>query len=91
MKYFILKIESGEEIAVIFPRQVVHASMAEAVQTIRIGGQNWRRSWRSAEIVGAGFIGPDLVCYGKSDTLKVVSRGEVDTALVRREFASMLS
>ncbi len=79
MKYIIIKLEGEEEIF-IFPRTVDHDSMHEVLHMLKMGGANWRRDFK--EVVSAGFI-TNNACYGRSETLDVDSRPELDTALLR--------
>jgi hypothetical protein len=81
MKYIVMSLNGKEEIFV-FPRTVDHDRMAEACEAIRFGGdRNWRREYRDGECVAAGFIDGGK-CHGRSETLGLKSRGEVDTKLL---------
>lgn len=84
MKYLVAVIDGNEAIFV-FPREVDHDRMAEALCAIRFGGEhNWDRKLfkgvESGKITSAGFI-QNGVCYGRSETLNLESRGAADTAL----------
>ncbi|MEK9672504.1 MAG: hypothetical protein VW268_08375 [Rhodospirillaceae bacterium] len=77
MKYIVFK-SAKEEAPVLFPYEYIHSWMAGQL--------------RPLEVVSAGFveIGPngDIRCYGHSPSLKIGSRGDVDSALVRRHLRS---
>lgn len=76
--------EEIEEIF-IFPMWVDHDCFLEAVGAIRSQTWgNWTRGHR--EIVSAGFVDKNLNCHGKSETLQVESRGDVDTKLLKSLF-----
>lgn len=88
MKYVVFKIEISDTLArlepVIFGDALVHAEVARyfAACAVRAHG------WRSAAPVSAGYVefGPDgVMCHGRSETLKMDSRGEEDARLI--EFA----
>ena len=76
--------EKKEEIF-IFPVWVDHDTFYEGVRMLRNHTWgNWHRVDR--EIISAGFIDKDLKCHGKSESLKVESRGDVDTELLKSQF-----
>jgi hypothetical protein len=75
VKYIAFENEFGNDDLVIFSNQVIHSEMARN-----------RRIFR--EVTGAGFIrigadthGVTVHCYGKSESLGVESRGEIDSNL----------
>jgi hypothetical protein len=79
MKYVVARIKDKEEIF-LFPRSINHDSFSEILSYIRHGSsQDWSREF--AEPVSAGFVDAG-VCHGYSETLKLKSRGAVDTALL---------
>lgn len=86
MKYLVAVID-GTELIFTFPRIVDHNRMAEALEAIRFGGDRmWDRKLHkgveSGTIISAGFI-DNGVCHGKSETLNLKSRGDLDTSLLR--------
>lgn len=82
MKYIVMALADKEEIFV-FPRTVDHDRMAEACEMIRFGdGRNWNRKYRDGECVAAGFIDGGK-CHGRSESLNLASRPEIDTMLLR--------
>lgn len=86
MKYLVTVLE-GEEVIFVFPRSVDHDRMKEAMEAIRFGtSRDWRRKLRESEVIAAGFV-TNGRCHGKSETLDLESRGEVDTNLLRSGFA----
>lgn len=84
MKYIVVVLE-GEESIFAFPRSVDHDRMFEALQAIRFGPErNWSRKIRcDGEAISAGFV-DDGICHGRSETLGLASRSEVDTALFNK-------
>jgi hypothetical protein len=87
MKYIVVVLEGKEKIF-IFPKDVDHDRMYEAMEAIRFdtGFRDWSRKIRTeGEAVSAGFI-TDGRCHGRSETLGLDSRPEVDTALLRETF-----
>lgn len=88
MKYLVANLEGNDAIFV-FPREIDHDRMAEALGAIRFGySHNWERKLRNAQadgkIVSAGFVSPDGTCHGRSETLDLDSRGPIDTMLLKR-------
>jgi hypothetical protein len=82
MKYIVAVVD-GKESIFTFPRSVDHDRMAEAINAIRFGSeQNWSRKFRNGEVIAAGFVDGGS-CHGRSETLDLKSRGDVDTLLLR--------
>lgn len=83
MKYLVAVLNS-KEMMFVFPRDVDHDRMAEALEAIRFGDDhNWRRELQTeGSIIAAGFIDPEGMCHGRSETLGLESRGAVDTELL---------
>jgi hypothetical protein len=82
LKYIVAVVDGAESIFV-FPRDVDHDRMKEAIECIRFGSErNWRRKFRDGEVISAGFV-DDGVCHGRSETLNLASRKDLDTALLR--------
>ena len=80
LKYVVSKKENGLEEIFIFSKSVVHASLAEVLNYIKVGtARNWRRE--HCEIVGAGFT-DGKTCYGESESLGIKSRGTQDSRLL---------
>jgi hypothetical protein len=79
MKYITTKSEEGKTEIFLFPRDINHDAMAEAIARVRnqTTGE-WRRIRR--EPVSAGFV-TGGVCHGESETLRLKSC-ESDTALL---------
>lgn len=91
MKYIVVQLEGKEQIF-IFPKEVDHDRMYEAMEAIRfdVPGTfrgNWKRKLREGEAISAGFVGNGL-CYGRSETLGLDSRLDVDTALLSKEMTA---
>lgn len=82
MKYIVILLD-GKEVMFIFPKEVDHDRMYEAMEAIRFGSERaWNRKLREGEAISAGFIS-NGECHGKSETLAVASRPEIDTALFK--------
>jgi hypothetical protein len=80
MKYVVVKIKGKEHIFV-FPRAINHDRMCEVLSFIKHGeARDWSREY--AEPVSAGFVDGGK-CHGRSETLNLDSRGDLDTILLR--------
>lgn len=81
MKYIMFRHKFGEgvvqDIPVIFPNQLIHKFMAKRLVHALSFDHNIR-----AEVVSAGSINAEGVCYGESETLGVKSRPQ-DTEIIR--------
>lgn len=81
MKYIVTKTEEGgKEEIFIFPKSINHDCMMEALRVIRTethGG--WTRVRRQA--IAAGFT-DGRRCIGRSETLRLDSRGRLDETLI---------
>jgi len=86
VKYLVAVLNS-KEMMFVFPRDVEHDRMWEALEAIRFGDDhNWRRELQTeGSLVSAGFIDLMGYCYGTSETLGIGSRGDVDTALFQTQ------
>lgn len=84
MKYIAAKL-GNQEFIVTFPIFINHDYFWNAVKTTRfdIGLRDWERKLYEAEVIGAGFI-RDGKCYGRSETLGVDSRGDLDSSLITK-------
>jgi hypothetical protein len=84
MKYIAARLDN-QEFIVIFPTFMNHDYFWDAVKTTRfdIGVRDWERKLYKAELIGAGFI-RDGKCYGRSETLGVDSRGDLDSSLIKK-------
>jgi hypothetical protein len=70
-KYVVFDGYNGEQI-IIFPKIIQHSVMADDVKKSSFGGMR---------PISGGFI-VDGHCVGKSESLRMVSRGDLDTALI---------
>ncbi len=81
MKYIVAQVAlKGHvlEVPILFPESLVH-SMVYAVIKVLLEDQY---KTEDVKCVSAGFVhGPDTDCYGKSDSLKIESRGKIDDIL----------
>lgn len=81
MKYIVTRQADGKERIFVFERDINHDFMLEGIQAVKRGSHHdWTRSW-DAEAVSAGFI-DNGKCHGESETLRLMSRGAQDTALL---------
>jgi hypothetical protein len=71
MKYVVFDGHNGEQI-IIFPKVIQHSVMADDV---------YKSSFRSMTPISAGFI-ENGECVGESESLRMRSRGDTDTALI---------
>lgn len=90
MKYIVVMLE-GKEYIFTFPKQVDHDRMFEAMAAIRFDVPNsfrgdWKRSLRDGCAISAGFI-TNGQCHGRSETLDLDSRPEIDTNLFKGQMA----
>ena len=73
MKYIVFYGNDGEQI-IIFPKIIQHSTMAEDVKKSSFGGMC---------PISAGFI-VNGKCVGESESLRMESRGDKDTALITK-------
>lgn len=71
MKYVVHEGALATEIY-LFPNFVTHNNFV------------FNMNFASEDVVSAGFVSPDLKCYGESVSLKLKSRSEEDTKLLHR-------
>lgn len=80
MKYVVMQDPDGVEQAFVFPREVDHDVMAEALACMKNQTHgNWYRVLRIP--VSAGFVDSEGTCFGHSESLGLKSR-PTDTALL---------
>lgn len=87
MKYIVIGMEHTNgmkiEIPIMFPEVLVHVEVAQAIKELL---QNQFKSSKIAPISG-GFINSadctDIDCCRESTSLKLKSRGELDTVLIK--------
>ncbi len=78
MKYVVFKRhDSNVEHVVIFSETLIHKQVAERL--------------RASEAVAAGFVFMDMDkalahCHGRSETLNIGNRGEIDNQLITNQF-----
>jgi hypothetical protein len=96
MKYVIFENDLGQ-IAVLIPNTIVHSTTFDMVRTSDLTTDR-DGSWHKP--IAAGFcqvravdVGPDyvnrtpgieVICYGRSESLELESRGEADAVLVKK-------
>lgn len=83
MKYIVAEREDDEvEEIFIFPSSINHDCFMESIDRTRSStGDRWTRTLRDP--VAAGFT-DGVTCWGRSETLDLDSRGEVDAKLITR-------
>lgn len=84
MKYIATKLPSGQEQMFVFDTDIMHVNFFETIKLIKTYDETgaWQRKHAMAVCVGAGFVHKG-VCKGRSESLGISSRGQVDTALLR--------
>jgi hypothetical protein len=81
MKYIVMVIDGKEEIF-LFPMSIDHDKFHEGITAIRFGSDRaWARKLRGEYPISAGFV-EGGVCYGRSETLNLDSRPQVDSKLL---------
>ena len=86
LKYIVVKTEQGKELPFVFSADITHADFLSGVEMIPTGywashGQNYNRTLRGVECIAGGFFN-GLICYGESESLRVKTRGAIDSALL---------
>ena len=82
MKYIVTVTETDKEELFVFNESINHDCMAEVLNRIKNTTHgNWVRVRRKP--IAAGFINSVGMCYGRSETLNLDSRGDVDTLLFK--------
>ena len=71
MKYVVFDGYNGEQI-IIFPKKIQHSCFAESIEKLSYG---------TMYPISGGFI-VDGECVGESESLRMESRGDLDTALI---------
>jgi len=84
MKYIVTVRADNIEEMFVFPDTINHDCMAEVLNRIkdRTTG-DWHRVHRTP--ISAGFITVEGECYGRSETLRLDSRGTTDTVMFDME------
>lgn len=84
MKYVVTEDEHGIVELYMFPRHINHDWFVECLGALRKGTpQNWDRLYHKP--ISAGFISSDMKCSGRSESLDLTSRPELDTLLLRKQ------
>ena len=73
MKYVAFDGYIGEQI-IVFPAKIQHLDFANSVSRMSFGSMN---------AISGGFVAGGK-CYGKSISLRMESRGDLDTALLEK-------
>lgn len=86
MKYVVGVNSKGSEKIFLFPESVMHISIGHVLQRGFKEHPLMGAPWISFDIISAGFVNLDkLACYGKSESLKLESRPERDSQLLRTQ------
>ena len=81
-KYIIYKDTNDLEHAVIFDKIVNHSSIKQALKS------SFCYALKDEDFISAGFVElTNLQCYGDSFTLKLKSRGDIDTKVMELLFS----
>ena len=84
MKYIVTVRADNIEEMFVFPDTINHDCMAEMISRIKNHtGNGWERVMRRP--ISAGFITLTGECYGRSETLRLDSRGQLDNDLFSME------
>jgi hypothetical protein len=82
-----MKNEAEMEEIFLFPDWVNHNCMKEVLSRIKDQTHgNWTREFRMP--ISAGFVSHNLECHGKSETLGLESRGDIDTKILKAHFGA---
>lgn len=82
MKYVVLK-PNDKELIFIFAKSIDHDRFVEAMEAMRYGDKsNWERLYPNP--ISAGFT-DGVKCFGRSETLDLDSRKEIDSFLLRSQ------
>lgn len=75
--------EETLELPVIFPKELVHKDMADMVN---IASRHGIDNWQSTRTIAAGFVNfdADVICHGRSESLDISSRPDVDSKLIEQ-------
>lgn len=86
LKYVVMKTDEGREFPVIFGELVSHKGMAEHVAHLYSREQDKLGLYGEAKPISAGFLhhDGDYACFGKSESLKMESRGPVDDEAIKK-------
>ena len=85
MKYVcLMNDETKKEEIFTFPNNINHDAFAMGICRLKnhLHG-NWRRIRR--DVISAGFVDASFNCFGRSETLRLDSRGEVDSLLLSEQ------
>lgn len=82
MKYLVIEVDLGSfkmEMPFVFPSHMIHDEMAKSIKH----NMAMIHQWMDTKVVSAGEISIESAsCYGKSETLNIGSRGELDAQLI---------
>lgn len=85
MKYIVIEFDNDlikTEQMFVFSEQVMHNRMRDSLEALRHGPDHkWERLYPKA--ISAGFT-DGVRCWGRSESLNLDSRADLDTALLQR-------
>ena len=82
LKYVVLT-PNDKEMIFIFPTSIDHDRFVETMESMRYGSRgNWERLYPNP--ISAGFT-DGKTCFGRSETLNLDSRKEIDSFLLRSQ------
>jgi len=81
-KYICFK-DGDVEMIVVFPHTIDHDRMFESLQMTSFDVDRKSREWYDIDLLSAGFVYSSGKCYGRSETLDIDSRGDIDTLILK--------
>lgn len=81
-KYICFK-DGDVEMIVVFPHTIDHDRMLESLQMTSFDVDRKSREWCDIDLLSAGFVYSSGKCYGRSETLDIDSRGDIDTLILK--------
>lgn len=81
-KYICFK-DGDVEMIVVFPHTIDHDRMFESLQMTSFDVDRKSREWYDIDLLSAGFVYSSGECYGRSETLDIDSRGDIDTLILK--------
>lgn len=86
MKYIVTKDTDGNEDIFVFPANIKHNCMADALRRTKTFAHPIAPGRTIREPVSAGFVDlHSLTCFGKSECMGIESREGIDTELLRHQ------
>lgn len=77
--------KTGKQTVVLFERHINHVDMYDVAARVKLYDKN-NEWYRGMSAISAGFVRPDMTCYGRSESLQLNSRPAEDTKLLKGQF-----